>query len=110
MDGVSAGPRTPDLKVTERAVFNARMAKRDAVRVTAADFNGHDWDGSPFSAMPEWLESAVGTGDVVVHMEGHTDYCLWRVKVDDGEWQTAGPGDWIERSAFDGALHVVRCP
>lgn len=63
----------------------------EAVQVTAADYNGKDWDGSPFSAIPEWLRDAIEQGIVSVEPSS-TDYAMWRVVT------VIGPGDRIVRS------------
>jgi hypothetical protein len=79
----------------------------DAVRVTAADYNGKTWDGGPFSAMPEWLEDALELGKIVPHTHGGTDYAQWWVyNRRSGEAWNATPGDWIVFS--DDNLYVVK--
>lgn len=67
-----------------------------AVRVTAADFNGREWDGRPFSAMPEWLIAAFNNGTVLPHTRNSTDYAEWDVTTPRGV-VSAGPGDYIIR-------------
>lgn len=76
-----------------------------AVQVTATPFNGHSWDGTPFTAMPDWLARAFERGDVVAHTRGGTDYAQWDVKTERGV-VSAGPGDWIIRRKL-GDLSVV---
>lgn len=76
----------------------------DAVRVTAADFNGRTWDGSPFDGGPEWLLDAVAGGRVVPDTPNHTDYAEWRVSTPEGI-VLATPGDEI---VFDGSNLSVR--
>jgi hypothetical protein len=75
------------------------------VKVTAADYNGHDWEGSPFSAVPQWLKDAIGTGHLKPHTRGSTDYAQWDVQTASG-LLNAGPGDWIIRRER-GDLSVV---
>ncbi len=65
----------------------------EAVQVTAADYNGKTWDGSPFSALPEWLQEAVEQGIVSVEPSS-TDYARWRVIT------VVGPGDQIVRASL----------
>lgn len=66
----------------------------DAVQITAADFNGQTWDGSPFAEVaPEWLVDAVKGGLVAVH-PGSEDYAWFAIKTLEGT-MIAGPGDWI---------------
>lgn len=78
----------------------------DRVRITAADFNGETWDGSPFSDDPNWMLSAIEGGMVRPHTRGGTDYARFDVTTADGVVD-AGPGDWIARDA-DGRLRVER--
>ena len=68
-------------------------AEDEAVKVTAADFNGINWDGSPFSALPEWLREAIEQGIVSVE-PSNTDYARWRVVT------VAGPGDKIVKKSL----------
>lgn len=65
----------------------------DRVRVTSADFNGRDWDGSPFDPVPapEWLQLALKAGDVTVSNKHSTDYAVWDVRGAGEAW----PGDHI---------------
>ena len=72
----------------------------DAVRVTAADYNGNDWDGSPFSETPEWLVSALVEKKLVPVTPNHTDYAEWAVKTLEGT-MLATPGDMIIRDIGD---------
>lgn len=71
----------------------------DAVRVTSVDYNPalplpKMFDGSPFSAIPDWLDEAVAVGRIMPHNMGSTDYAQWLVL--HGETATnARPGDWI---------------
>lgn len=78
----------------------------ERVRVTAADFNGHDWDGSPFdpAPAPEWLLPAIIAGDITVSNNGHcTDYAVWSVKGAGEAW----PGDTIIRNV-DGSYVIQK--
>jgi hypothetical protein len=68
-------------------------ASAGAVEVTAADFNGTDWDGSPFTEKPDWLVEAVKAGRIKVH-PSNTDYAMWTVQTPK-RVMIAGPGDWI---------------
>lgn len=76
-----------------------------AVRITAADFNGEFFDGSPFSAKPDWLLNAVRNKMIVCHTRGSTDYAQWDVLTSRGTIN-ATPGDWIVRRE-KGDLSVV---
>lgn len=77
------------------------------VRVTAADFNGRDWDGSPFdpAPAPDWLMVAIKAGDITVSPSHCTDYAVWLVR-DAGE---AWPGDFIKPND-DGTFSIERLP
>ena len=68
----------------------------EAVRVTAADYNGHTWDGSPFAEQPAptWLLEAVKNGAIMPVTPGSTDYAEWEIRTLEGTMR-AGPGDWI---------------
>lgn len=76
----------------------------DRVRITAADFNGQTWDGSPFSDAPNWLLSAIEGGMIRAHTRGSTDYARFHVTTPEGVVD-AGPGDEIVR-AGTGSLQV----
>lgn len=72
------------------------LPTEEAVKVTAADYNGKDWDGSPFSALPDWLKEAIEQGIVSIEPL-NTDYALWRVVT------VVGPGDQIVRASLASA-------
>jgi hypothetical protein len=74
------------------------------VRVTAADFNGATWDGSPFSHVPPWLEASLRLGSITIKKDDR-DYALWAVETPSGA-QIAGPGDDIV--CADGHLSVQK--
>lgn len=85
--------------------FRKKPVVIDAVQVTAADFNGTTWDGSPFrcgdEGVPEWLTDAMDAGVVDVE-PSDCDYAIWRVgTLEDGPdsqvKHIAVPGDWIIR-------------
>lgn len=75
----------------------------DTVRVTAADYNGERWDGSPFDSLPQWLHDAVLHGRVEVKGDDR-DYALWSVLTAEGR-VIAEPDDSIE-PLNDGSLVV----
>ena len=79
-----------------------------ATYVTAADFNGRDWDGSPFSDARPWLEEAVRDGRIKVAPIGDRDYAVFDVETAAGVVR-ALPGDRIE-CGDDGKLTVVEEP
>jgi len=81
------------------AKYRKRPVVIEAVQITAADYNGRSWDGSPFSEVPAWLEAAVDAGVVAVE-PSNRDYALWRIgTLEDGPdgqvKHIASPGDWI---------------
>jgi hypothetical protein len=74
------------------------------VRVTATDFNGQSWDGSPFSHVPPWLEVALRAGAITVKADDR-DYALWAVETPSGT-KIAEPGDDIV--CMDGHIDVQK--
>ncbi len=72
------------------------MAEHDPniVVVTAADFNGYTFDGSPFSHLPTWLNLAIMDRRVMADTPGSTDYAEWWV-VTQNSTILASPGDRI---------------
>ena len=77
----------------------------DSTRVTAADFNGSTWDGSPFDPMAPWIADAARAGRIKA--KGcDRDYAVFEVQTSNG-MVVALPGDRIER-ALNGTLTVVR--
>lgn len=93
---------TPAPELVEKTRFRKKPVVIDAVRVNAADFNGHDWDGFPFDANPQWLLEAIERGEVVPVTPGCTDYAEWEIRtLEDGSdgraKHIASPGDWIIR-------------
>jgi len=81
-------------------------AMQNRVQVTAADFNGQEWDSAPFHPAPgpKWLSEAVHAGRIVPHTRGDTDYARWDVTTPKGVVD-AGPGDCIMLEP-NGDLHV----
>jgi hypothetical protein len=76
--------------------FRKKPVVIEAVRVTAADYNGATWDGVPFSELPPWLVDAVVTRKIVPVTPGDTDYAEWEIQTLEGK-MLASPGDWIIR-------------
>ena len=89
--------------------------------VTAADFNGKDFDGSPVETLfpkPEdqsidqvapWFQEAIKSGKILVEARGCTDYAWFGVKDDYHNVHWAGPGDVIARIQL-GDLIVIPKP
>lgn len=78
------------------AKFRCHTLEVEAVRVTAADWNGDTWDGNPFTEIPLWLHQAMEQEEVSLVREKGYDYARWRI----GKTETqgiAGPGDYIIR-------------
>jgi len=73
------------------------------VKITAADWNGHTFDGSPFDAMPAWLVGALIRGLIAPVSDGR-DYLLWAVA---GSVGCGEPGDIIENLG-GGEVRLVR--
>ena len=81
----------------------------EAVRITAADYNGRTWNGSPFALpggeLPKWLDMALQDGTLNVHPSG-TNYAMWAIRTTEGT-MIAGPGDWIIRG-LQGELYPCK--
>lgn len=75
------------------AKYRKKPVVIEAVRVTAADFNGASFDGSPFSEMPDWLGTAWDAGTLSIH-PGDEDYAKWAIQTLEGT-MIAEPGDYI---------------
>jgi hypothetical protein len=76
------------------------------VRVTSADYNGQTFDGSPFSVLPDWLQTAINDLKITISdKHGDRDYAVWRVETPKGPVY-AFPGDRIIRRER-GDLSVV---
>jgi hypothetical protein len=70
--------------------------QEESVQITAADFNGHSFDGSPFTSLPDWLKQAIDSEEVAIHPDDR-DYALWSVNTPKGK-MIAEPGDSIIRT------------
>ena len=73
----------------------------EAVKVTAADFNGSSFDGSPFSESPEWLLEAIKHNKITIHPSDR-DYAEFKIQtLEDGSkgeaTHIASAGDYIIR-------------
>ena len=77
----------------------------EAVQITAADFNGVEFDSLPFSDVPEWIRVAIEQ-DFLVHVAQDTDYAVWDVRTNHGVVR-AEPGDWIVRQ-IDGEIYPCK--
>lgn len=75
--------------------FRKKPVVIEAVQITAAKFNGVDWDGPPFVDPPQWLLTAINAG-VVKAVKTDMDYPGWEIATLEGAMR-AGPGDWIIR-------------
>lgn len=86
--------------------FRKKPVVIEAVQVRAADFNGTDFDGNPFSVpnVP-WLVEALTNGTMWPDTPNHTDYAEWRIKTLEGV-MLATPGDWIIRGV-KGELYAI---
>lgn len=65
----------------------------EAVRVTAADYNGSTFDSNPFSDGTDWLQNALMTERITVYPDDR-DYACWKVLTPKGEI-IAEPDDLI---------------
>jgi hypothetical protein len=74
--------------------YRTRDVEVSAVQVLNADYNGVDFDGAPFSDMPEWLVRAFKNERIVISTKNHTDYAEFLIKKLEGDILIT-PGDWI---------------
>ena len=89
------------------------------LRISAADFNGKDFDGSPFSYVdqplnghpPAWLTAAVYNETLVIDARG-CDYAWFGVKSKEymGQIDWAGPGDCLVNFGTDEKPDIVVMP
>jgi hypothetical protein len=83
------------------------------LRVTAADFNGKDFDGTPLEVISDCDDQKViqqakqleKEGRFTINLSGDTDYAKWNVKTSNGI-VVAEPGDVI--SYLGGVLTVQK--
>ena len=92
--------------------FRKKPVVIEAVKVTAADWNGETFDGCPFNEMPKWLYEALQNGTLSVMPFGGADYARWVIKtLEDGPngeaKHIADPGDWIIRG-IQGELYPCK--
>lgn len=96
----------PQMLTVEKPVF--QKDNPDMVTVTAADFNGRDFDGCPFSATPMWLRAALDAETVrLVWANVDYDCAVWSVATAEG-YVLARPGDVIVYGGVDAPLRVVK--
>lgn len=93
---ISQGPSQPPKQQPERLP--------GSVQITAADFNGHTFDGSPFDGDAPWLKTAVENGTLKIADVTDRDYAVFDVWTAKGTVR-AFPGDQIVLEA-DGFLRV----
>lgn len=79
----------------------------NTVAVTAADYNGESFDGTPFSPYRKWVYDAITAGRIVLKGSRETDYAVWFVPEDSSR---AYPGDIIRRDSETGTLSVEKHP
>lgn len=82
---------------------NQTTDARSEVEVMFTDFNGHSWDGNPFSHCPPWLMAAV-TRRAITPAPDDRDYSPFAVETQTGI-EIAYAGD---RIGFDGEYLYVR--
>lgn len=88
------------------------------VKVTAVDFNGSEFDGSPLvvfgypdgASAPQWLKDAVVHEDIEFDTRGNTDYAWFGIKGDNPDYAWAGPGDYIVAIPKDNKYKLVVVP
>lgn len=77
----------------------------DAVRITAADFNGKSFDGNPIVPLkgnqtPQWFLDAIEKKKIKIDARGSTDYAWFGVVDEYYNDHWAGPGDRIVRLSY----------
>lgn len=90
----SVETRTRTLSLKELIEFG------HVVKITAADFNGKEFDGSPIEPVgalitPTWFVDAMEKLEIMANNVGGTDYASFWVYGDCGTPVWAGPGDYI---------------
>jgi len=88
------------------ARYRKKPVEIEAVQVRAVDFNGHTFDGSPFSEQPDWLREAMRTKSIVPVNPNNTDYAEWAIPTLEGT-MVASAGDWIIRGV-NGELYPCK--
>lgn len=90
-----------------------------ALVVTAADYNGTEFDGAPVRTLfPKddtqtidevcpWFMEALEKKKLLIEARGHTDYAWFGVKTDGNNIYWAGPGDVILYNVPHGTLTMV---
>lgn len=87
--------------------YRKRPVVIEAIQITAADWNGSTWEGSPFKGdIPVWLVEALQAGTLMPQARRGTDYAEWDIVTLEGT-MTATPGDWIIRGVR-GELYPVK--
>lgn len=93
------------------------MPLHRALMVTAADYNGAEFDGSPVEplyplksgetvvAVAPWFFEAIKADKILIEARGGTDYAWFGVKDDYNNVHWAGPGDMIANDL--GCLTVI---
>ena len=104
---VAQGPEEiPRLKSLLNNLLQDLINDQRVVRVTAADFNGTSFDGSPIVPVhgtenPEWLIKALKDRQIRISMDGGTDYATFIMLSHSGQVVRAGPGDYIVQRTKD---------
>jgi hypothetical protein len=90
----------------EKAMSEATQHMVDYVMIKAVDFNGSDFDGTPFSEAPTWLRHSLANGRITP-VAADRDYALWDVETERGVVR-AEPDDRIEWRSGSNTLRVMR--
>lgn len=98
----AAQPRVPQVPrhMPPISMDDPRALPVHTVVITAADFNGRQFDGQPFKSVypimaEDWFLEAIRSHDVLVQQRAGTDYAWFGVFDEYGNVTWAGPGDYI---------------
>lgn len=89
-----------EVKMEPKSTHPGKHAFR-AVKVTAADFNGKDFDGAPLVGVFNGIDDVHAlfptllSDKTLVEARGQTDYAWFGIKDDYNNVHWAGPGDYI---------------
>lgn len=63
------------------------------------------FDGINFNAAPEWLDTAVGNGDIVLRQNYDEGVLELRLTTIQGQWVYAKPGEWVICENVEGRFY-----
>lgn len=102
---------TGEVKLPRKSNLKKLIEEGRVVRITAADFNGKQCDGSPvevvgdINASPGWLIEALTKQEIKMSNIGGTDYLSFCVNNQSGAPVWASPGDFIVQVPSESGTH-----